>query len=92
MNQKLTEEEFYALIKPGLIVQFCRGREPIRHIRAIVDEEEVVFRTWNKHKQQWNYEVENWYSLWCAYELGILVIKGFDNDDPTCSPAVPQHT
>jgi hypothetical protein len=80
-STKLTEEEFYQLIQPGKIARFSRGEEGInlqkevRHIRAIVDEQEVVYRVWSKHKQRWIYSVENLYGFWLDYGYGWLTIE-----------------
>lgn len=44
----------------------------LRHIRAIVDDEFVVFRVWSKHKQYWVYKVEHRYNFELKYEGGHL--------------------
>ena len=51
--------------KSGDIYSLCYGHGHFGnkriHIRAIVDEEMVVFRWWRKRKQYWQYEVEGLY-------------------------------
>ena len=53
--------ELRELIKPGNSIQiYFNENNPnnrLIHIRAIVDERYVVFRTWSKHKQDWMYEI-----------------------------------
>lgn len=48
---------------PGVSLKIDYGPNNINnetiHIRAVVDEKFVVFRRWNKRKQQWNYAVEH---------------------------------
>ncbi len=55
-------DEIEELIKPGNKVRvfYNNGNinNEIRHIRAIVDNDQVVYRVWNKHKRRWVYYVE----------------------------------
>jgi hypothetical protein len=80
-STKLTEEEFYQLIQPGKVARFSRGKKgvnlqkEVRHIRAIVDEEAVVYRVWLKHKQYWCYCVKSLYEFWLDYDYGWLTIE-----------------
>lgn len=50
------------LIKPGITIRrFYYEGNPnncLMHIRAIVDEEWVVYRVWSKVKRDWRYHVE----------------------------------
>lgn len=56
MNEKLK-----TLLMPGKKVRIFYGdgnvNNQIRHIRAIVDEEQVVYRVWT-HSRGWYYKVE----------------------------------
>lgn len=56
------------LLKPGAVVRVYYGpglRANRRlHIRAIVDEEQVVYRVWQRRWQDWRYKVEWLYSFW----------------------------
>jgi len=36
----------------------------VRHIRAVVDDLQFVYRVWNKHRGRWVYSVEYWHMLW----------------------------
>lgn len=42
----------------------------IIHIRAIVDDDFVVFRTWSKNKKDWRYHVE--YHCWFTERIDNL--------------------
>ena len=47
------------------------------HVIAIVDEQEIVYKTWWKHKQVWHYAVESAYTFWLCYIDGALKqVKG----------------
>jgi hypothetical protein len=43
----------------------------IRHIRAIVDEDQIVYRVWSK-KGYWRYFVTGRYEFELKYENGVL--------------------
>lgn len=53
--------EVLTMVQPGEAVQVFFGEanvnNEIRHIRAIVDSEYVVYRVWSKHKGRWLYQV-----------------------------------
>lgn len=53
------------LVMPGAKVKLFFGDGNINnatlHIRAIIDEDQVVFKRWLKHKQYWLYEVKDMY-------------------------------
>jgi hypothetical protein len=47
-------------LKPGKKIHYMRyvkGFAEIRHIRAIVDEDMIVYRTWSREKKRWSYHV-----------------------------------
>ena len=53
------------------------------HVLAIVDEDQIVYRTWQKHKRRWSYRVEWAYGFWLHDREGALSYKGkfaLDND------------
>jgi hypothetical protein len=56
-------EEVKKLIRPGRAVRVDYGEghraNRLLHIRAIVDEEQVVYRRWNR-KLGWIYRVDEW--------------------------------
>jgi hypothetical protein len=65
-------KHFYT--KPGrsLRVKFSWSRYLIRiHIIAVVDDGEVVYRYFGRHKQWWHYGVENWKRIKAYHEWGI---------------------
>lgn len=64
------------MLQPGKKVKlFYNEGNPnneLRHIRAIVDDEYIVYRVWSRHKQYWIYHV-NWiYDFHLAFEGGNL--------------------
>jgi hypothetical protein len=68
--------EFLAALQPGRAVRvFWNKANPnneIRHIRAIIDDEYVAYRTWSKAYRRWNYKMERIYFFWLAWENGTL--------------------
>lgn len=66
----------YAMIQPGQSVRMNYGEgnlnNEVRHIRAIVDEEFVVYRVWFKHKRRWEYKVEWVGAFQIGYDAGQL--------------------
>jgi len=67
------------LIKPGskLYIHYGKGRihNSIIHIRAIVDDEWVVSRTWHRRRGQWQYEINHITRFEVLYEQGRLKTK-----------------
>lgn len=35
-----------------------------RHIRAIVDDDQIVYRVWSRSKRRWIYHIENRYAFY----------------------------
>lgn len=68
-------DKLKALIKPGRAVRVDYGEghraNSLLHIRAIVDDEQVVYRRWSK-KLGWVYGVKEWYWFELLYETGRL--------------------
>jgi hypothetical protein len=68
--------EFLALLAPGVALRLDYGPDnvnnKIRHIRAIVDDDEVVYRVWSYRRQRWAYQVEDRYGLWYEWQHGYL--------------------
>lgn len=46
----------------------------IRHIRAIVDTDQVVYKVWNKRMQVWKYHVESIFGFYLLFERGFLTV------------------
>lgn len=69
-------EELVEMVRVGKKVQvfYCPGHRhnELRHIRAIVDEEYVVYRVWSRHRQGWLYRVEWLYEFYLKWENGRL--------------------
>lgn len=42
------------------------------HIRAIVDEEYIVYKHWLKRKKRWDYAIERYYFFKLIYEQGCF--------------------
>jgi len=36
----------------------------VRHIRAVVDDLQFVYRVWNKHRGAWDYDIVYWHMLY----------------------------
>ena len=66
------------IIQPGHAVRVFYNPGNINnrliHIRAIVDEDQVVFRWWSKHKQCWIYQVEDMYYFTLRHNDGRLTL------------------
>ena len=60
-------DELIKLIQPGNKVELFAGDDnpynDIYHIRAIVDEQIVVYRTWSKAEQRWRYGIDSLYTF-----------------------------
>lgn len=69
-NPKKTLDE---MLQPGKKVKVFYGEKNInnetRHIRAIIDEEYIVYRVWYR---SWHYRVEHRYDFELKYESGRL--------------------
>ena len=71
--------EFLDMIAPGCVVR--QEYDPdninnqVRHIRAIVDDDQVVYRVWNTRTQRWLYRIESCYGLWYEWQQGVLKRK-----------------
>jgi len=40
----------------------CIGQ--VRHIRAVIDETQFVYRVWSKHRGAWDYDIVYWHMLY----------------------------
>ncbi|TXH10589.1 MAG: hypothetical protein E6R03_15225 [Hyphomicrobiaceae bacterium] len=65
-------EELYQMVQPGKSVRLGRHRPKRIHIRAIVDEDQVVYRFWRRRVNDWEYRVEWLYTFQLWYEDGSL--------------------
>jgi len=36
----------------------------VRHILAVIDETQFVYRVWNRHRSAWVYGIDDWSLLW----------------------------
>lgn len=62
----MNEETLNNLLQVGksIRVDFGHGSgKEVRHIRAIVDDDQIVYRVWSKFKQRWLYHVDSRYSF-----------------------------
>ena len=68
------------LLRPGNKIRLFYGGKNINnkliHIRSIVDEDVIVFKTWFKTHQRWHYECENIYYFDMLYKQNILHLVG----------------
>lgn len=60
------------MVQPGKTVRVGRHLPKRIHIRAIVDEDQVVYRFWRRRVKDWEYRVEWLYSFQLWYEAGQL--------------------
>lgn len=76
----MPNDELSRWLQPGRKVrQYFNPGNPnnrVEHIRAIVDDDQVVVRWWSKGKQRWVYEVRGrgWYEM--LYHKGNLQDAG----------------
>lgn len=66
-------DELLKMVQPGKKVHVYWGPSRIRvtwHIRAIVDEDRVVYRYWSKRR--WHYVTESLYRFLLKYNNGSL--------------------
>jgi hypothetical protein len=50
------------------------------HVRAVVDGDQIVFRTWSKRKQTWLYRVEWVYAFYLWDKDGVLEYVGREKE------------
>ena len=67
--------EFLALLTSGTALRLNYGPGNVnncrRHIRAIVDDDQVVYRVWSA-RRGWLYRVESAYALYVEWKQGVL--------------------
>lgn len=68
------------IVKVGNKIRIFYGGKNINnkliHIVAIVDDDEIVYKTWLKHKKYWSYKCENVYYFDTLYNENILHLVG----------------
>lgn len=68
--------ELLEMIQPGKKVRVFyypgNRNNQLRHIRAIVDEEYIVYRIWSRRRRGWLYRVEWLYQFYLEWESGRL--------------------
>lgn len=69
-------QELLDILQPGKKVKLFYNEgnlnNEIRHIRAIVDDEYIVYRVWLPRKKTWRYRVDWIYVFHLAFEGGYL--------------------
>lgn len=75
-DEWLNDPAFMALMQPGkklrLFFQEGNPNNATINIRALVDEDEIVYRSWLYRKQHWGYRVDWIYMFWLYYKDGHL--------------------
>ena len=75
-NEIEYSQELIDMLQPGKKVKlfFYEGNlnNELRHIRAIIDGEYIVYKVWWPHKQYWHYKIEWIYSFVLFFENGHL--------------------
>ncbi len=73
---KLLKKTLEEMLQPGNKVKVFISKENIhnqlRHIRAIIDNEYIVYKVWFKSKQDWRYFIEHVYKFELEYKQGWL--------------------
>ena len=69
-------DELIDVLQPGTVVRVHYNENNInnelRHIRGIVDDDQIVYRVWSKRKQTWRYHVEWIYAFHLLFKDGHL--------------------
>ena len=68
-------EELLEWLQPGNVIRIYPKRtfsKEVLHILAIVEEDQLVVKTWWKYKQRWHYKVIWFFALKLAYRDGNL--------------------
>jgi hypothetical protein len=64
------------MLQPGQKIKVFYGEgninNEIRHIRAIVDNDFIVYRVWSKRNRMWMYNIADKYNFEVKYEMGRL--------------------
>ena len=75
-DQVIFSRELLEKVKPGAVLKLFYGKgnhnNEIRHIRAIIDGDQVVYRVWRKSKQMWGYRISLMYDFALVEDSGFL--------------------
>lgn len=70
------DDELYAALVPGATLRVYYGKgaraNELRHIRAIVDVDQVVYRVWRRLR--WHYHVEWMYKFQLEWKDGVITV------------------
>jgi len=55
----------------------------LMHIRAVIDDDWIVYRWWSYHRRSWQYEIDWIYRFYLAHKYDVLTItrKGRQRSD-----------
>jgi len=71
------------LLQPGKKLRIFYNENNINnrivHIRAVVDDEYIVFKTWSQRQQRWSYQIESDYYFQLLLEEGRLTFGDVEN-------------
>ena len=71
-------DELREMLLPGKKVRRYFGkkdrRNQLMHIRAVVDEEYIVYRVWSRRRRWWVYKIDWWYYFYMDMEYGYLQV------------------
>ena len=76
MIESQISNELRELLNPGKTIRFFYGKgkpaNKVCHIREIVDGDYVVFRSWSRVSQSWNYDIKHWMYFQIPFDSGNL--------------------
>lgn len=79
MKEEYYPEKFIKLIQPQKSLNIFYNENNINnrriHIRAIVDEYQIVYRVWSKRYKSWRYRVESIEYFYMLFENNHLIQK-----------------
>ena len=75
-NKREYSKELLNMLQPGkkvkLVYSEWSPNNELRHVRAIVDDEYIVYKVWSRHKKRWHYRVEWIFDFHLAFKGGNL--------------------
>lgn len=72
----MTQKPLIDMLVPGAVIKLDYGENnpnnKTMHVRAIVDDDMIVYRVWSQSKQIWRYHVEGVYFFTLGYSKDYL--------------------
>jgi len=72
----MAQKTLIDMLVPGAVIRLDYGENNLNnktiHVRAIVDDDQIVYRVWSQRKQLWRYHIEDLYFFTLGYSKDYL--------------------